>query len=142
MLLHMVVHSILVLFDLRTDGTDKLARSILLIDVRHLYPSMQATVLQFFLRWVRISPALLAVAIMTAAAVGFSRESFFLGVSTAGPMILLCCWGLFTSSGVDIEGAELLPAVPAPGFTTAGSYRKGAPSLQTTCKDIVTCCIL
>ena len=36
MLLHMVVHGILILFDLRTDGTDKLARSILLIHVRHL----------------------------------------------------------------------------------------------------------
>jgi hypothetical protein len=77
---------------------------------------------------------------MTSTAVGFSRESFFCG--TAGPVILLCCWGLFTSSGVNIEGAELLAALPAPGFTAASSYRKGAPSLQTTCKDIVTCGIL
>jgi hypothetical protein len=121
MFLHMVVHSILVLFDLRTDGTDKLARSILLIDVRHLYPSMQATALQFFLRRVRISPALLAVAIMTSTAVGFSRESFFLGVSTAGPMILFCRWDLFSGGGIDVERTELLSALPAPGAATAGS---------------------
>jgi hypothetical protein len=30
------VHGILVLLDLRADGTDKLASSILLIDIRHL----------------------------------------------------------------------------------------------------------
>ena len=35
-LFHMVVHRVLVLLYLRTDGTDKLASSILLIDVRHL----------------------------------------------------------------------------------------------------------
>lgn len=37
MLLHVVVHGVLVLFDLRADGTDKLAGGVLLIDVRHLY---------------------------------------------------------------------------------------------------------
>ena len=36
MLFHMVVHRVLVLFDFRTDSTDKLTRSILLISVRHL----------------------------------------------------------------------------------------------------------
>ena len=33
--LHMVVHRVLVLFDLGTDGADKLASGIFLIDVRH-----------------------------------------------------------------------------------------------------------
>jgi hypothetical protein len=46
-LLHMVVHSILVLFDLRTDSTDKLTRSILLIHVRHLYTWTGVAGLQF-----------------------------------------------------------------------------------------------
>lgn len=36
MFLHVIVHGILVLLDLRADGTDKLASSILLIDIRHL----------------------------------------------------------------------------------------------------------
>jgi hypothetical protein len=33
--LHMVVHRVLILLDLGTDGADKLAGSVLLIDVRH-----------------------------------------------------------------------------------------------------------
>ena len=45
---HVIVHSILILFHLRTDCTDKLAGSILLIDVRHVYRSLWRTALQFF----------------------------------------------------------------------------------------------
>ena len=48
MFLHMIVHCVLVLLDLRTDCTDKLAGSILLIDVRHVYQSPGTTGLQFF----------------------------------------------------------------------------------------------
>ena len=36
-LLHMVVHCVLILFHLRTDGTDKLASGIFLIGIRHVY---------------------------------------------------------------------------------------------------------
>jgi hypothetical protein len=35
MLFHMIMHRVLILFDLGTDGADKLASSILLIRVRH-----------------------------------------------------------------------------------------------------------
>ena len=41
-LLHMVMHRVLVLFDLRTDGTDKLAGGILLINIRHVYLAASA----------------------------------------------------------------------------------------------------
>lgn len=81
-------------------------------------------------------PALVAVAIMTSTAVGFSRESFFFGAT--GPMVFLCRWGLFARRRVVVEGAELLAAFPAPGPPAARSYREGTPSLQTTRKDIVT----
>ena len=45
--LHMVVHRILVLLNLRTDGADKLASGVLLIRVRHLYWSTRPRSLQF-----------------------------------------------------------------------------------------------
>ena len=48
--LHVIMHRVLVLLDLGTDGTDKLAGGILLIRVRHLYRSTGATGLQFFSR--------------------------------------------------------------------------------------------
>lgn len=54
MLLHMVVHRILILLDLRTDRADKFASGILLIDVRHLYTSIRETALQFFAEQARI----------------------------------------------------------------------------------------
>ena len=48
MFLHMIVHGVLVLLDLGTDSTNKLAGSILLIDVRHVYRTPGTTGLQFF----------------------------------------------------------------------------------------------
>jgi hypothetical protein len=76
---------------------------------------------------------------MTATAVGLSRESFFLGARTAGPMSLFCAWDLFTRRRVDIERTELLAAFPAPGSPAASPNRKAAPRLKSTCKDVVTC---
>jgi len=66
---HMVVHGVLILLNLGTDGADKLASSVLLIDIRHLYRLTGATGLQFFAAG-RLLPALLAMTIMTATAVG------------------------------------------------------------------------
>lgn len=74
--------------------------------------------------------------IMTATAVGFFGESFFLGAT--GPVMLLCRWDLFARCRVVVEGAELLAAFPAPGTATARSYREAAARLKTTRKDIVT----
>ena len=91
--------------------------------------------LQFFRRR-RGLIALLAMTIMTATAVGFFGEPFFLGA--AGPMILFCRWGFFTCGGVNIDRAELLAAFPAPGTATASPDLEGASSLEATCKDIVT----
>jgi len=99
MFLHVIVHGILVLLDLRADSTDKLTSSILLISVRHLYLVAGATGLQFFPGLV----SLLAVTIMAATAVGVFRESFFCGISAAGAMILFCGRGFFTCCGVDID---------------------------------------
>ena len=50
MFLHVIVHGILVLLDLRADSTDKLASSILLISVRHLYLITGATGASIFPR--------------------------------------------------------------------------------------------
>jgi hypothetical protein len=47
---HMVVHRVLVLLNLGTDGADKLASGILLIRVRHLYWSTRPAPVQFFSR--------------------------------------------------------------------------------------------
>lgn len=74
-------------------------------------------------------PALLAVTIMTATAVGFFGESFFLGVSTAGPMILLGRWGLLACRRVDVNGAELLATFPTPGAAAASANCKNASCL-------------
>ena len=81
-------------------------------------------------------PTLLAMTIMTATAVGLSRESFFLGATA--PVILFRAWGFLASSGIDIERTELLATFPAPGSATAGPYLEGAHGLQAACKDIVT----
>ena len=78
--------------------------------------------------------------IMTATAVGLSRESFFLGAARS--VILFRAWGFLASSGIDVERTELLPAFPAPGSATASSYSEGTRSLQAACKDIITCGIL
>jgi hypothetical protein len=51
MLFHMIMHGVLVLFYLRTDSADKLARSILLISVRHLCSYNGGRSLQFFIRY-------------------------------------------------------------------------------------------
>lgn len=76
------------------------------------------------------------MAIMTATAVGFFGEPFFLG--TACAVILFRAWGFLAISRVNIQRAKLLTALPAPRATTAGSYLKGACRLQATCEDIVT----
>ena len=81
-------------------------------------------------------PTLLAMTIMTATAVGLSRESFFLGAACA--VILFRAWGFLASSRIDVERTELLATFPAPGSATASSYGEGPRSLQTACKDIVT----
>jgi hypothetical protein len=51
------VHGILVLLNLGTDGADKLAGGILLIDVWHLYWLWGTTPLQFFVEQARVSYA-------------------------------------------------------------------------------------
>lgn len=55
MFLHMIVHGVLVLFDLGTDSTDKLASSILLIDVRHLYLAVGGSRASIFSRATSVS---------------------------------------------------------------------------------------
>lgn len=73
---------------------------------------------------------------MTATAVGLFRESFFLGAARS--MILLGRWYLFACRRINIQRAEFIATFPAPGTATAGTYGKGARSLQATRKDIVT----
>ena len=147
-LFHMVVHRVLVLLYLRTDGTDKLASSILLIDVRHLYWGSGPRRFQFFrggfalsvplsLRLsLRLSPALITMTVMTATAVGLFRESFFCCATLA--MIIPRTLDLFSRKRVNVDGTKLLTAFPAPRAAASSANCKGAACLQSARKDIVT----
>ena len=151
-LFHMVVHRVLVLLYLRTDGTDKLAGSILLIDVRHLYWGSGPRRFQFFrgglalslclsLRLsvpfsLRLSPSLLTMTIMTATAVGLFRESFFCCATLA--MTIPGALDLFSRKRVNVDGTKLLTTFPAPRAAASSANCKGAACLQSARKDIVT----
>ena len=80
--------------------------------------------------------ALLTMTIMTATAVGFSRESFFLGA--AGPVILLGRRGFSARCWINIDRAELFPTLPAPGTATPGAHGECARRLEATGKNLVT----
>jgi hypothetical protein len=80
--------------------------------------------------------ALLTVTIMTATAVGLSRESFFLGA--AGSMILLRRRSFSARDRINIDGAELFPTLPAPGTATPGAHGECARRLEATGENIVT----
>ena len=80
--------------------------------------------------------ALLTMTIMTAAAVGFSRESFFFGAT--GPVILLGRRGFSARCWINIDRAELFPTLPAPGTPTPGAHGECARRLEATGENIVT----